>query len=295
MSARVFVAGATGVLGRRVVRSLVAAGYTVTANTRDDAAAKRAERDGATPITVDLFDSKATSELSTDHDAIVNIATSIPTGLSAGRKSAWTMNDRLRRDASANLSAAMVAIGGRYVGESITFPYDDGGDEWIDEAHPCSYFSGNETVRAAEQSAADVTAEGGRGVALRFGMFFADDSAHIDALRSAGRLGMFGIPGRPDGYMSWIHIDDAAAAVVAALDAPGGIYNVAEPDPATRQQHAAALARAVGRKRLRVISPKLARLGGPGLVSLTRSQRVSSGKITAATGWRPERSIVDDW
>ena len=123
MSKRIFVAGASGVLGRRVVSALVTAGYEVTANVRNPEAAARAERAGATPATIDLFNPTTTARLAGEHDAIVNVATSIPTGVSAARRSAWKINDRLRREASANLSAAMADVEGRYVGESITFPY----------------------------------------------------------------------------------------------------------------------------------------------------------------------------
>ena len=126
-------------------------------------------------------------------------------------------------------------------------------------------------------------------------MFFADDSAHVELIRSVAKRGVFGIPGRAGTFGSWVHIDDAAAAVVAALDAPGGIYNVAEPDPATRADHAAALARAVGHKRLRLIPAAVARLGGKDIESLSRSQRVSSGKLTDATGWQSNRAVVDAW
>jgi nucleoside-diphosphate-sugar epimerase len=295
MSLRIFVAGASGVLGRRVVPALVAAGHSVTANVRNPEAATRAEQAGASPITADLFDPAATALIGDSHNVIINVATSIPTGVLAGRKSAWTMNDQLRRDASANLASIVARSGGRYVGESITFPYVDSGEEWIDEDCPCSYFSGNETCRDAEAAAADVTAAGGTGVALRFAMFFADDSAHAQMIRSTARRGVFGIPGHADSFMSGVHIDDAASAVVAALDAPGGLYNVAEPNPTTRGDQAAALAHAVGRKRLRLIPLKLARLGGPCLVSLVRSQRISTRKLTDATGWKAGHSIVDAW
>lgn len=295
MSRRIFVAGASGVLGRRVVPALVAAGHTVTANVRTPEAAADAAAVGATPATVDLFDAVATRRIGSDHDVIVNVATSIPTGASAALKSAWKMNDRLRRDASMNLAAAMVAVQGRYVGESITFPYVDGGAEWIDEAQPCAYIADNETCRDALASAEAVTVAGGVGITLRFAMFHANDSAHIKTIRSVAKFGVFGIPGDADAYMSWIHIDDAATAVVAALDAPAGIYNVAEPDPTTRSAHAAALAQAVGRKRVRLVSPRLARLGGASLSSLTRSQRISSRKLFDATGWHSEHAIADAW
>lgn len=295
MKRRIFVAGASGVLGRRVVPALIEAGHDVTANVRDDAARKTAEASGATTATVDLFDRAATGRLGDDHDAIVNVATSIPTGASSARRSGWAMNDRLRSEASHCLAAAMAKTGGRYVGESITFPYVDGGDDWIDESQPRAHFWGNQSCVDAEAAADSVTQAGGAGVALRFAMFFADDSDHVRMIRTIAKRGFFGPPGSPDGWMSWIHIDDAAAAVVAALDAAPGTYNVAEPEPARRRDHAAALARSVGRSRLRHIPGPIARLGGAGLTSLARSQRISSSALTAATGWTPVRSVVDAW
>jgi len=295
MSMRVFVAGATGVLGRRVVPALVAAGHTVTANVRDPEAAARATAAGATTATIDLFDPAATALIGDRHDAIVNVATSIPTGASAALRRGWAMNDRLRRDASANLATAMARTGGTYVGESITFPYVDSGDAWIDEDTECTYFWGNATCVDAEAAGQSVADAGGTGVVLRFAMFVADDSAHGEAIRAIARRGLFPVPGDLDTFASFIHIDDAAAATVAALGAPSGVYNVAEPDPARRSDHASALAAAVGRRRLRPLPRLLVRLGGQGVTSLGRAQRISSGKLTAATGWTPQHRVVDAW
>lgn len=292
---RVFVAGASGVLGRRVVPALSAAGHHVTANVRDDEARRLAEEAGAATATVDLFDPAATARLGDAHDAIVNVATNIPTDASAARKAGWEMNDRLRSVASANLADAVARPDGRYVGESITFPYVDGGDEWIDETRERTYFWGNRSCKDAEASARSVTEAGGVGVALRFAMFFAADSAHDAAIRAAARRGVFGLPGEPEAYASWVDVDDAAAAVVAALDAPPGLYNVAEPDPVRRADHADALASAVGRRRLRRLPRVAVKLAGSGVGSLARSQRISSASLTAATGWEPTRRVVDAW
>lgn len=290
-----FVAGASGVLGRRVVDQLVAGGHAVTANVRNDDARRRAEAAGASATTVDLFDADATLQVGAEHDAIVNVATSIPSGLRAARPAAWKMNDRLRIEASANLAAAAGSARGRYVGESITFPYVDSGDEWIDESTERTFFSGNESVENAEAAALGVTQQGGAGVSLRFGMFFADDSAHVELFKTMARRGIFGVVGRADAYASWIHIDDAATAVVAALDAPPGVYNVAEPDPQRRTDQAAAVARSVGRQRLRFMPAAAVRLGGAALDSLSRSQRVSSSALMSVTDWQPRISVIDSW
>lgn len=236
--------------------------------------------------------SSTSKRLGQQHDAIVNIATSIPTGVSAARSSAWKPNDRLRTEAAANLAAAASASGTRYVGESITFPYVDGADAWIDETAERTFFSGNASTADAEQAAMSVV---GAGVALRFALFFADDSAQVEMFRSMARRGVFGLTGPADAFISWVHVDDAARAVVAALDAPAGIYNVAEPSPARRDEHAVALAAAVGRRRLRRIPAPVVRLGGAALASLSRSHRVSSTALVDATGWEPRVSVVDAW
>ena len=292
---RIFVAGASGVLGRRVVPSLVAAGHEVIANVRNDAARRRADAEGASTVTVDLFDATTTARLGVDHDAIVNVATNIPTGVAAVRKAGWTTNDRLRTEASANLAAAVAKSGGRYVGESITFPYVDATDDWIDERCACAYFWGNRSCVDAEAAAQSVTEAGGVGVALRFAMFYAEDSAHISAFRATARRGWFALPGDPESYTSWVDVVDAAAAVVAALGAPTGVYNVAEPDPVQRIDHATALARSVGRRRLRRLPNLAVKLAGPGIESLARTPRISSQSLTSATGWRSTRRVDDAW
>ena len=292
MSAKIFLAGGTGVLGRRVVPLLTAAGHHVTANTRNPGAAAQIIDAGAASVTVDLFDPAAVSEAVSGHDVVVNLATAIPTGLAAARPKGWALNDRLRTEASANLAAA-VPRGGRYVGESITFPYADRGSKWIDESVPRSYSSATESVKATEAAAA--SAGGGGGVSLRFAMFWADDSAHNRDLLRGVRLGVFPLPGDPDAYTSWVHVDDAAAAVVAAFDAPPGIYNVAEPEPVTRARHAEAAAAALGKSRLRHLPSMLVRLGGPPVEALARSQRISSEALSGATGWEPRTRLLEIW
>ncbi len=200
------------------------------------------------------------------------------------------MNDRLRTEASANLAAAVPA-GGRYVGESITFPYADCGDDWIDESVARDTTWATASVEAAEAAATSVD----RGVVLRFAMFWAADSAHNDMAVSAAKRGFFALLGPPEAYASWVHIDDAAGAVVAALDAPAGIYNVAEPNPLRRSDHMAAMAKVFGRKRLRPVPNLAVRLGGPPAEALARSQRISSTTLAEATTWEPKQDVVTHW
>lgn len=296
MRQRVFLTGATGVLGRRVVPSLIQAGHSVTAVVRSEAKAEAVRAAGATAVHLDLFDPAAVRTAIDGHDCVAHLATHIPTGPSAMRRSAWRVNDSLRRDAAAVLAGAASDAGiERYIQESITFPYVDGGDQWIDETWKRTYFWGNASTVAAETAAGGVTASGGIGIVLRFAMFMAPDSAHMRAVLSAAQRGLFALVGAATGHVSFIHIDDATSAVAAALEAPAGTYNVAEPDPLQRSTHRDALAGLVGRARLRAVPAVVERVGGETANSLARSHRISSQHLREVTRWAPEVHCVDRW
>lgn len=293
---RLFVTGATGVLGRRVVPLLVGLGHDVTGVARSEAKADQVRASGATAVEVELFDQAAVAGAVRGHDAVLHLATNIPTGGSAATKRGWHNNDRLRSEASLALSRAVIDAGiDRYVQESITFPYVDGGTDWVDEQSARTYFAGNRSTVDAEAAAASVTEAGGAGVVLRFAMFAAADSAHMHTFSSMARKGIFGIFGDDDAYITFIHIDDAASSVAAALTVPAGVYNVAEAEPLTRGEHRAALAAAVGRDRLRALPGLVEKAGGSGAESLARSHRISTRALQAASDWRPQRRGIDVW
>ena len=295
MKKRVFVTGATGVIGRRSVNQMVQEGHSITAVARSEAKAEHLRQLGAIPISVDLFDVYALTQAFAGHDAVVNLATNIPTGLSAANPRAWRTNDRLRRDASAAIAHAVRASGvGRMVQESITFPYVANGSEWITEDQPRTYFPLNRTTIDAEAAANSLVASA-VGVVLRFGMFMAPESPHMGMVLAAARRGFFGPMGNPNDYISFIHADDAAAAVVAALGVPSGTYNVAEADPDTRALHRDTLAGVVGRKTLRQIPTLIVKAGGAYTESIARSHRISSESLQAVCSWRPVRRCVETW
>ena len=130
---QVFVAGATGVLGRRVVARLVAAGHEVTGVARSPEKDALLETLGARPVRVDLFDADAVRAAVVGHDAVVNIATKIPPVAQMARLRAWDENERIRREASANLVDGAIAAGATvFVQESLAFLYGEHGADWLD-------------------------------------------------------------------------------------------------------------------------------------------------------------------
>lgn len=295
---KVFVAGGTGVVGRRAVPALVADGHEVTAVARGDERSALVGRLGASPVAVDLFDRDEVGAAVAGHDAVVNLATNIPPVSKAGRRSAWAVNDRLRTEAATNLAAgALAADAERYVQESICFPYLDGGSEWIDEDHPADHTPwGYVSAGAAEATTRRFSDEGGVGVVLRFAQFQAADAMHTGTVETTVRWRLNPWMGDPDGYTSTIQADDAGSAVAAALRAPAGTFNVGDDEPLKRRDAGEAVAAALGVRPPKSLPRWVTRLAPASMEGLLRSQRISNARFKAATGWSPKHpTIRGDW
>jgi 2-alkyl-3-oxoalkanoate reductase len=286
MQMRIFVTGATGVIGRRAVPLLLEQGHQVTAVGRSVDRLRPLARLGAAPLQAERFDRAALARAMAGHDAVVNLATHIPTGsVRPFLPGAWAANDRIRRDGSAALvDAAQDAGVERFVQESFAPIYADAGDRWIDETAPRQPARYNRTVMDAEASAARFR---GVGIALRFAYFYGPGDAFTLQILQLARKGWLPLPGRADGFFSMVHQGDAAAAVAAALRAPAGIYNVVEDQPLTRRQLADALGEIVGRGSPRLPPGWVARIGGSLVETLARSLRISNRKLRDTTGWAP--------
>lgn len=288
---RVLVTGATGVLGRRVLPLLTSEGHDVTAVSRgkDD----RIAAADAAPIDLDLFDRAAVRAAAEGQDAVLDLATRIPPANRMALPWAWRDNDRLRREAAPLMADAAARAGARYVRESIGMLYADAGEQWVAEDAPVAPVANTRTALDAEAATARVTRAGGVGVVLRFAMFYGPDSIHTTDQLEMARRGMAMVLGDLDGFQSQLHLDDAAAAVVAALHAPPGLYNVVEDDPLRRHEFVAVLSEVVGR-RLRTPPRVVARVGPARAVA--RSVRMSNAAFREATGWAPvHASAREGW
>ena len=219
--------------------ALLAAGHEVTGTTRSSERAGALADAGASPVLVDAFDAAALARAvaAARPDAVVNQLTDLPHTPSArGIKAAYAANDRARGEGGRNLLAATRAAGvERYVAQSVAFfgrptgepgPRDEDTPLWTDAPGMIG-----QAAQVVEQTERDALAAGG--VVLRYGFFsgpgtwYAPDSAVAALVRKR----RYPIVGEGAGVHSFVHVDDAAAATVAALDAPSGIYNVADDHP----------------------------------------------------------------
>jgi nucleoside-diphosphate-sugar epimerase len=284
---RVFVTGATGVLGTPAVAALLADGHQVTGLARSPQKAAALTGAGAVAATVDLFDVEALTAALAGHDAVCNLATSIPVGMAALRPGAWRANDRLRNEGSKVVATAARAAGvRRLVQESISLQYADAGDAWITESSPVCVTRAVEPAAVAETVAEAFFGRPRESVILRFGNFVGDDPVtrwRIDQALKGRPVGL----GDPEGWIHLVHPADAGAAVAAALTAPAGVYNVGA-EPVRRRVLNQAFADAAGRPQARLVPQWFVTLAGERLEPLTRSLRVSSARLHEMTGWMPE-------
>jgi nucleoside-diphosphate-sugar epimerase len=285
---KVFVTGGTGAIGGHAVPALVRAGHMVTALARTPEKATQLSKQGASPITVSMFDRAALTEAFKGHDAVINLATAIPPTAKFMQTKAWANNDRVRTEGSAAIVDAAIAAGiPRVVQESVSMIYRDGGDAWIDEDWPTDNFPMAHANHAAEASANRFSRAGGVGVVLRFGWFYGPGATHSEQFFALARRHICIMMGPPDSYVSSIHVSDGGAAVVAALMVPAGTYNIVDDEPLTKRAYADALAAAAGKSAWLRAPGRLALLLGDRSTSLTPSLRVSNARFRAASGWLP--------
>ena len=300
---RVFLAGATGVIGRRLLPRLLAGGHQVTAMTRSEARAVALREAGATPVVCDVFDVEGvrTAIQAAQPEAVLHELTDLPPALDPRKLEEQAAgNDRIRTEGTRNLVAAAVAAGARrVVAQSIAFAYAPAGSGLKQEDDPLwddAPWPWSRSVRRCANSEQTVTqTEGIEGIVLRYGFFYGPGSAYADGGHFAGEVKKRRLPvvGKGSGVFSFIHVDDAAAATVAAIErgAPG-VYNVVDDDPAPVRDWVPVYAEAVGAKPPRRVPTWLERLiGGGYTVFLATQLRGSSNeKAKAELQWQPRHA-----
>ncbi len=295
---KVLFTGATGVLGREAVPMMVANGHDVTgvARNRDDET--WLDSVGARPRVVDLFDMASIRDAMAGTDTVIHYATSIPAQTAMTKRRSWETNDRLRAEGTRDLVDAAIAAGvERFVQQSITFFYADGGDEWLDESSPIApQWEVLESALVAEENVDRFRNAGGTGVTLRLSRLYGPGRASSDYIASVANRKLPIVDGGTN-FISSLHTRDAATATVAALSAPDGIYNVSDDEPQRSGEHMRTLAQLLDAPEPRRVPIWLARIvSGRAVAFLTTSQRVSNASFKQATGWQPEfPSSTEGW
>jgi nucleoside-diphosphate-sugar epimerase len=288
---RVFVAGASGAIGARLVPQLVERGHEVVGTSRSLEKADRLRTSGAEPVVLDVLDPPAVREAvaAARPDAIVHQATALA-GLTDFKHfdRSFALTNRLRTEGTdALLAAAREAGVGRFVAQSFAgWPYAREGGPVKTEADPLDSTpvpAMRETLAAIRHLEQAVVGAGG--VVLRYGGFYGSpDDAQLEIVRKR----RFPIVGDGGGVWSYIHLDDAAAATVLALErgAPG-VYNIVDDEPAPVREWLPALAAAIGAKPPRRIPRWLARVvaGEAGVVLMTEIRGASNAKAKQELGW----------
>ena len=297
---RVFVAGATGVLGRRLLPLLREAGHEVVGMTRTQDKTRMLEEAGAEPVVCDAFDRDGVREavVAARPDAVVHELTDIPDSVDPRKfEKQFETTDRLRSEGTRNLVDAAVAAGARrIVAQSIGFAYEPGGELAKSEDEPL-YLDAPEpwhrSVHAIHDLEQAVTGTRGiDGVVLRYGFFYGTDTAYAfdGSIGQLVRKRRMPIVGRGTGVYSFIHIEDAARATVLALDrgAPG-VYNVVDDEPALVGEWLPLYAEALRAKPPRRVPVFLARLvaGAYGVYVMTALAGASNAKAKAELGFEP--------
>ena len=305
---KVFVAGATGVLGRALVPQLVEQGHEVVGMTSSASKQDLVRALGARPLVADALDPHAVAQAvaAAEPEVIVHQLTALSGKLSARdmrhpeRSALATMTNRLRTEATDHLLASGRAVGARrFVAQSFgAFRWARTGGPVLSEADPIDPNPPGAMrpalVGILHVERAVPAIGWGEGVVLRYGGFYGPGTAISlapDAQMAAPiRKRLFPIIGDGDGVWSHVHIDDAAAATAIAVErGDPGIYNVADDEPAPVREWLPALASALGAKPPRRIPRWLGRLAAGEMVTLmmTEARGASNAKAKRELGWQP--------
>ena len=288
---RVFIAGAGGAIGARLVPQLVQRGHDVIGSSRTPEKADRLRALGAEPVTLDVLDADAVRRAvgTAVPDAIVHQATALA-GMTDFKHfdRSFAATNRLRTAGTDALLAAAREFGiARFVAQSYAgWPYARVGgpvkseDDPLDPTPVARMHETLAAIRHLEQSVTDAG-----GVALRYGGFYGSpDDAQLEPVRTR----RFPIVGDGAGVWSFVHLDDAAAATVLALEqGTTGIYNVVDDEPAPVREWLPVLAAAIGAEPPRHVPRWLARLaaGQVGVVLMTETRGASNRKAKEELGW----------
>lgn len=295
---QVFIAGATGVLGRRIVAECANRGHEVVGLARDRDGDYTIERAGGNPRRGDVLDRDSLVATTADADVIINAATAIPT---TGRpsRSEWQLNDRVRREGTRNLTEVAAEVGvTQFIQQSVVWlARQPDGSTYDENSTPYPDRTTDSALDAEDIVTAAGTTNDFETTILRCGWFYSADSAQTQAIAKGLLARRMPIVGRGDALLSHIHVDDAAHAFVEAMETGvAGRYHVVDDRPASLAEYLTTFADALGAPRPRHVPPFLGRLvaGGDVVRFLTKPMPTTATRFREATGWKPHYPSIDE-
>ena len=295
---KIFVAGASGAIGQPLVTELIRQGHTVTGMTHSDAGAEKLSKAGAAVVRVSAFDAPALEEAlrRSSAEAVIDELTALPKRPS-DLAAAGPGDRKLRLEGGGNLFRAAQAAGvRRYLQQASGF-FLKAGSGLADESESLAV-DATPGVAASARTYTELekrlfSAPAMEGVALRYGFFYGPntwydrDGASADEVRRQ----QTSIIGHGEGVWSWIHIEDAALATVAALTAPAGVYNIVDDDPSPVHVWLPAFARFLGAAAPPHVTEEQARatVGEEPIYYQTRLRGASNRKAKQILNFRPRR------
>jgi nucleoside-diphosphate-sugar epimerase len=295
---RILLAGASGAIGRRLVPLLLAQGHHVTGMVRSSESGDAVRALGAEPAHADALDGAAVRRAVEEArpEAVIHQLTSLPRRIDPRKiERDFVLNDRLRSEGTHNLVAAAQAAGAsRIVAQSIAFAYAPGRPGTVHTEHDPLFLDAPKAFARSARAVHELerTVIGAGGLVLRYGYFYGPGSSISRQGSMAEDVARRRLPivGSGQGVWSFIHIDDAAEATLAAIGSgSAGAYNVVDDDPAPVSEWLPAFAQALGAPRPMRVPAFIARLaaGSYGVMTMTRAQGASNELAKRELRWQP--------
>jgi 2-alkyl-3-oxoalkanoate reductase len=305
---RVFIVGATGVLGRRMVRQFMEKNHQVIGLARDEKGKQTIQSLSGEAVIGDIFDADSMARAVKQADVVIHAATAIPTKVSSTPLD-WALNDRLRREGTRALTEAAAKLGAKtYLQQSVVWVARPADDSFFDENTLVK--QPDELYRSAfdgEQIASEAGEKYGFDVSiLRCGGFYAPDATHTRLFAQGLLKRRLPLIGAGEAVSANLHADDAASAFVAAAEArKRGLWHVTDDEPMTIRDMLLEFARKLGAPAPRRIPLWLAGLFvWKGVIQFfTRSTRTSNRLLREEIGWTPRFSsfrvglgeVIETW
>jgi nucleoside-diphosphate-sugar epimerase len=295
---RVFIAGATGVLGRGLIRQFREHSHEVVGLVRSPEGEQIVHSLGGQPRHADLYDADALARAAEGTDVIIHAATAIPVK-TRPRAGDWASNDRIRREGTRALSQTAARIGARlYLQQSITWVARPPDGSAFDEDSPAQPDAVTQSALDGERIALEAGRQTGMVVGvLRCGWFYGPDSPHTRMMADGLRKRSMPIIGDGEAVWSCLHTEDAAGVFVAAAETGrGGLWHVVDDRPTTAREFLTGFARRLGAPPPRRMPVGLVRLmaGRYAVEFLTASTRTSNARIRQDLGWSPRYATFEE-